>query len=384
MRTLFSTILLISIGISFGCSDDTVPGSEGSGDMQAPDLSVTLPDRQPPVPDAGPRVPDQAPQPDQAPEPDIAVDMTPVDQAPPEEDMTLDMESTPVDMGGEEDAGPLMDTPPLSCEGDWCPSSRLSAIEIPANAQAALAGGCDLDATENGSAIGGLFALAPDFDLNQSVTQDASGNAPLLLVSHLSGWEAGQTGNEAGVVDLQFFSAAPGAGGLLLERVAFEENDPANPPRVSFPETSIEGAQLSTPPASFTIDLPLLPDVIIEIALTQASMTGDLGVDEVGFSVSNGVISGYLTADALFSLATRLLEICALPNAPQLCGQLAFLGDSPEAIVGLLVGILGGYDAELNGDEIAPCDDPFGNTCNAFGVCLLVDFEPTTVLGVVP
>ena len=105
----------------------------------------------------------------------------------------------------------------------------------------------------------------------------------------------------------------------------------------------------------------------------------------VCLTLESGVVRcGYLTADALFALATRLLEICALPEAPNLCAQIGLLGDSPEAIVGLLVGILGGYDAELNGDDIAACDDPFGDTCNAFGVCLLVDFESTTVLGVAP
>ena len=111
-------------------------------------------------------------------------------------------------------------------------------------------------------------------------------------------------------------------------------------------------------------------------------MSGDLSVNETGFAVENGVISGYLTDESLFSISSEIAALCEAAARPAFCNQIAIFGNDPMTITALLEGLLGGYDTEFHDGIASPCEDPFDGTCNAFGVCLLVEFEPATVHGV--
>ena len=273
----------------------------------------------------------------------------------------------------------LGDTDPLECMGSYCPSARLSALTIPADAAAATTGGCRLAGSSNGASLGGLLALAGGaVDTNSFVQPDENGEISLILLNHLKGWADGATGNSAGELDAQFFTGVQsGVDTFDIDPVSLQGD---GSPYISFPGTTVTDGLLSTPTSTFTVNLPILDGVNLGIRLDQAKLEGDLSIKPAGFELNNGVLGGYLTTDGIMELINGLIAACTSPMPPDALSSVCpIIGTDANVAFGLLTTFVT-LDTAVNGD--APAASCSGADCNALSVCLLVGMTPVTVSGI--
>jgi hypothetical protein len=272
------------------------------------------------------------------------------------------------------------DTEALSCMGDYCPSARLSALSLPQTPADATASGCRLASDKNGTALGGLLMLAGDVDTNEFVTPNASGEIELILLNHLDGWMSGATGNDAGTFSSKFYTGVQVDSGFEIDPVSFDES---GNPIIYFDGTSVVDGLYQTPPSDFRVSLPLA-GLDLELRLSQTEVNGFVTVDETGFNMTEGVLGGYLTKDAILELIQGITDLCD-PNAenrPELCDTVSsVLSGNAESDLILLTSILGGFDSAVNGSDVSACagDSP---DCNAISVCILLEMESAKISGI--
>ena len=277
---------------------------------------------------------------------------------------------------------PPGDTDPLSCEGDYCPSARLSGLEIPSDAANATMRGCRLEGNGNGSSLGGLLAIAGDVDTNSFVQPDENGDIQLILLNSLQGWETGATGNEAGTLDAQFYTGdQSGDNEFTISPSSFLES---GEPLIRFETTIVDGL-LATEASDFSVAIPIVEGLPLSLLLSQTQITGAVSVDEVGFAITDGVLGGYLTREAVIALIEGITTACNSPDGPaDICGVVGtFLTGNAEADLGLLLSFIpGGFDTIINGDDVSACPDGGSPDCNAISVCILLEMKSTTITGI--
>ncbi|MCA9543559.1 MAG: hypothetical protein KC613_04185, partial [Myxococcales bacterium] len=279
------------------------------------------------------------------------------------------------------------DTAAAPAANEWGPSAYVVALDIPDNADAAFAAGCNMFGASAGSAL----APAEDFlgdagNLDAVVTPDETGNADLTLMARLDGAMEGMTGNQIQTSDISFFvGSRDGEGNFLIDLDSFEGGDAANGPLISFENACVANGKLKAPGSRFSVTLPIVEGLPLSLTLEQTRFSGDLDFDAVGFNVSNGALRGYLTQGTLEETIAVLTEVCASETPPDLCGTIGqFLQGPPETVIDLLFGLLGvdGFDVNIAGDgTVADCAD---DNCNGIGVCLLVDMRSVAISGTEP
>ena len=290
-------------------------------------------------------------------------------------------------MAGEPMAGAMMervgpgDTDAISCMGDYCPSARLSALSLPGSPDEAAAAGCRLASAKNGTALGGLLALAGgSVDTNSFVQPDENGEIQLVLLNHLKNWADGASGNDAGSLSSNFYTGVQeGADAFSIDPISFDE---AGNPIIFFSDTMVTDGLYHTPASDFIVDLPIagLP---LQLRLSQTEVTGFVTTDNVGFNMTEGVLGGYLTKDAIVSLIDGIGAVCASDMPPELCGTVSSVltGDT-EADLQTLLLVLGGFDSAVSSDgNVSACagDSP---DCNAVSVCILLEMSSTAISGI--
>jgi hypothetical protein len=249
---------------------------------------------------------------------------------------------------------------------------------LPQTSDDAYAGGCRLASSKNGTALGGLLTLAGDVDTNEFVRPDADGNIQLVLLNHLAGWAEGMSGNNAGTLSANFYTGNQEEGGFSIDPVSFDEN---GDPIIYFDGTEVIDGLYQTPPADFIVDLPVA-SLPLQLRLSQTEVSGFVTTDETGFNMTEGVLGGYLTRDAIIELIEGINAVCASDTPPDLCSTVSsFLSGNAETDLGLLVPILGGFDSSVNGANVSACsgDSP---DCNAISVCILIEMESAKITGI--
>jgi hypothetical protein len=109
-------------------------------------------------------------------------------------------------------------------------------------------------------------------------------------------------------------------------------------------------------------------------------MVGNLALDEVGFTLSNGVLGGYLTRDAIVELVDTIGAACDGDNPPaDICDALAGFGGA-AGILPLLEGIAP-YDSAVTAEGAQTCSALGAPDCNALSVCLLITMESANISG---
>ena len=158
-----------------------------------------------------------------------------------------------------------------------------------------------------------------------------------------------------------------------------------NKAKRSFPSMHLvtDGLYL-TPKADFIVDLPLA-ELPIQLRLSQTEISGFVTTDEVGFNMTEGVLGGYLTKDAIIELIDGINAVCdGSAEQPDLCSTVSsFLSGDAETDLALLVPIIGGFDSAVAADgSTSACTD--GPDCNAISVCILVEMESASVPAIAP
>ena len=264
----------------------------------------------------------------------------------------------------------------LSTDGHQ--SSVMTFLDAPADPDDAIAEGCTTLGAHHGASLANLGILF-DGNFSDIVSPDANGEIAMLMVFQLGGWRVGQTVAQTGQLSLNLYKGEILDESFWLDASSFDEN---GEPRIRFEGTFIDDGSLNTPAvATFNLPIPTGP-IIFDLALEEAVMVGDVRVDEIGFSIQNGRIEGYLTEQTLVENITRFQVHCAeegmgddscelINSAPQ--------GTPPDALVATLLSVLGGgYDAKINNGVALDCVDD----CNALSVCLLYGTTGVDILGI--
>ncbi|MGK0358852.1 MAG: hypothetical protein ACI9U2_001146 [Bradymonadia bacterium] len=271
------------------------------------------------------------------------------------------------------------DTMPLGEANEYGPSSRVTFLDIPADAATAEAAGCTVAGAKKGSALGGLLGLLGGTMLSDFVNPDDAGEIQLVLLSQLEGWTVGQTGNEAAKATFNLFVGDLVEGEFLIDQDSFVGGDPNNGPVISLEETSIANAQIQTSNGDVSIDLPLVPGVPLRLDLFGANYSGSLRVSADGFDSQNGLLQGYLTKEGLANLVDGIYAGCESEDPPSLCDQLQGIAPTAADAVILLEGLVG-YDVNFVDGEGSDC----AADCNATGVCLQIEMTGTKIAGINP
>jgi len=292
---------------------------------------------------------------------------------------------TCLDGFGGDPCEPLVDTAPLPPQNRWGPAARVTWADVPADANDAVARGCDVAGTHGGSGLQGLIALGSS-SLPERLEPDETGAIELILLGHLAGWTTGQTGNEAGVADLRFYLGSQSAGGRFsIQARSFVGGDPNAEPLDHFPGARIAGAQISSDAVPFTLTLDLVGDLPLSLRLTATHIAGALSVDGAGFAVRGGRLSGYLTRAALLETIGEIRTACGAPDPPALCADVEpFIPaqGTPERALALVVALLGGFDARIEQPTPIACDPAAGIECDAVSVCLVLEMHGVIIDGV--
>jgi hypothetical protein len=233
---------------------------------------------------------------------------------------------------------------------------------------------------KNGTALGGLLMLAGGaVDTNSFVRPNDEGKIDLVVLNHLVGWADGATGNDAGSLTSNFYTGEQeNDTDFLIDPVSLVDGEPL----IYFNDTTVTDGLYMTSPADFIVDLPI-EDLPLQLRLSQAEISGLVSLDDRGFNMTEGVLGGYLTRDAIIDLIDGINTVCASDDAPSLCDSVgSFLSGDAEQDLGLLLPILGGFDSAVAADGgVSACagDSP---DCNAVSVCILIEMSSASITGI--
>jgi hypothetical protein len=312
------------------------------------------------------------------------VDQAIVDQA------IMDME---MDMLIEDQFIPS-NTNALSCVGEYCPSSRLISLDMPANPAVAIQRTCDALGYHRGSSFYNVFSLL-GFDISRLFEPNDFGNIPLVILAHLDGWQQGLTGNENEFVNLQFFKGfqTNALFDFSIDPSSWVNQDASQGAVIQFPQSRTYNARLESSTSQFNLSLELIPSLPFELALESAKVKGDLSLDAIGFNLRNAVLDGYMKDDRLFDFVNQLIAQCTVETPANFCATLgSFLNlQDPQASLSTVLTLLGGYDARVEDDgNVVGCERANQNCCrnvdnvcypaNALSVCLLLEMNAINII----
>ncbi len=334
--------------------------------------------------DSAPAAPDVGPGPDAdmhiARETDAAAaadagDMGPTADAMLPPDAALEPDAAPVD--------PL--TVPLAGQSPWGPAARVSALDVPNNADTARRAGCLLHGEGAGSKLYSLLLVAGG-GLGSQVRPNPAGEIDLVVLMRAVGWEPGVSSGELDTVDIEILRGLQGPDGALLYRTdGFVDGDPEQPANTAFVGSGVDDGWLWTDQIQFELPLSLLGSPELPLRLENTVLTGRIAAEGPGFRLDDGALAGYITDEAVLELAAVLREQCLVEDAPTFCALIrSQLDEPPEVLLELVVGIIGGFEARVEGPRATPCDPEQPDDCNAVGVCLVLEGSPVIVEGAAP
>ena len=259
--------------------------------------------------------------------------------------------------------------------GDYAPASRVSKLDIPGNVEDAFMAGCDTVGGNNGSGLSGLLTFIGD--LSTLTQPDADGNYDLLLLFQLAGWNVGEAPGDNLKLNL-YVGDANADGGFTIDRDSFVDADPMNDPKLTF-DGSVDECVLQSDSGNFALTLPLLPGLDLSFNLSQAKVKGRVAAAEKGFDMTQGTVTGYLTRDAVVEIVRALKMACDGDNPPSLCSQAAALLNQPEEqLVTTISSLIRGFDSLVTDNGV---EGDCGDECNAVSVCLIVESEAVSIVG---
>ena len=154
-------------------------------------------------------------------------------------------------------------------------------------------------------------------------------------------------------------------------------------PIIYFENTTVTDGLYLTPKSDFIVDLPLAENFPLSLRLSETEVSGFVSTDDVGFNMTEGVLGGYLTKDAIIELIDGINTVCAGDTPPDLCGTVSgFLSGDANQDLALLVPLIGGFDSAVAADgSVSACsgDSP---DCNAISVCILLEMDSVSINGI--
>ncbi|MEZ4437323.1 MAG: MopE-related protein, partial [bacterium] len=167
---------------------------------------------------------------------------------------------------------------------------------------------------------------------------------------------------DVGTFDLAVLTASRENGVYVIDDAALDEN---GRPLILFPRARVRGGDLRTEPGVFALDVPILGDIILRLAFSDAEIRGAVSVDEDdGFALADGVLWGAVTQVALDAALQGLLSACDEQDPePAFCGQL-------RPVIPILPNLID-LDQDLDGDGEA----------EAYSACLLIAAAPEDLEG---
>ncbi len=298
-----------------------------------------------------------------------APDVAPPDADPPEPDG--------------EAVDPL--TVPLAGQSQWGPAARVHRLDVPPDPETARRAGCLLHGAGAGSRMFNLLLLAGG-GLGGQVRPDGAGHIALVLLMRARGWEPGLSAGELESLDIDVLIGAQGPDLELLYRPgAFVDGDPQGPPLTTFAETWVDEGWLESDRVTMAVPISLLDSPELPLVLDQTTLTGRVSAEGPGWRLTDGVMAGYVTTERMAILVEELRAGCVVDDPPTFCALIrSQLDNTTEELIALVVDIIGGLDARVDGPRAAPCDPEMEDGCNAIGICLLAQAEPVVVEGVAP
>ena len=266
------------------------------------------------------------------------------------------------------------DTDQLRCaSGDLCPTAYLSVSRIPSSLMDAELNHCNLQSARGGSAFGSLLDLLGGTSSEQ-LTQSSIEDGILVIVNHLGGWDTGLTGNQTGTLQADFYPIL----NTPLDALSINVMREYRRFIVSRDVIITDGLYATETRGDFRIYTALTPEALLPISLVEAEWSGFLSLDDQGFNVREGVLTGYITEAGLRELFITIREACEESEDPTLCTFESFFGSDDESAVETFLTLLGGYDARVSSGEISACADT-SDDCNAIGVCVLFEMVSLSV-----
>ena len=263
---------------------------------------------------------------------------------------------------------------PLDCAGDLCPAARITYLEFPRLPEESAARGCRLLGENNGTGIGSVLAIAGgSVNLNSYLQPNEEGEIEFLLINHIT-WPSGLTGAEAGPLRATLYNGVGDAQSLSIVR--------GNPTVKPYSERlSVERGLYYSPPSEVTMRLPI-KDLTAPVRLSHAELSAYLTLDSVGFNLTEGILAGYLTQDAILGIIESLKADCQSdPNISNCRNLSSVLSGDLDNNLEFLVQLMGGYDALIDDQGVLhTCED--APQCNAVGVCLFFEMESVQIVGV--
>jgi hypothetical protein len=271
----------------------------------------------------------------------------------------------------------------LAEQNMWGPMARVTALDIPETPVAARAAGCLVEGKSAGSAVRNLIVLAGG-GLDEIVEPDGDGLVATVLFFRAVGWPVGESALDLEHVDFEFYEGAQDADLAFVLKGAEEAGEAADP-RAVFAATAVKDGWIQTVPADLRLPVSLALAPGLALPLSGARISGRLAADDPGFRVDRGILTGYLTFDGAVQLVREIVASCRSDEPPGLCDLLGGQVDRPvEEIVGIVVGVLGGYEVRYDGNRAVRCNPAEEDGCNAVAMCARISARGVEVVGVEP
>ena len=230
-------------------------------------------------------------------------------------------------------------------------------------------------------AVGRVNALAVAGDADPDCPDldgDGAPNNALALVGMLAN-ESLATAVDGGTLNLFMLAAglaAPGLNGVfdleIVTAVRADQGFSIDPtsldadgrPRIRFPASRVREGALETSSETFPLAVPLVDGIELTLRVSSARLRGVVTVDENdGLTLDAGALTGVVTRDDLQAGIDAIVEICAMPDAPEFCAQ---VGGVLPVITDILIA-----DADVSGDGML----------DGYSTCLNLGAEPEILDG---
>jgi hypothetical protein len=244
------------------------------------------------------------------------------------------------------------------------PAGRIVSITAPEDAQAGRDGGCVSFGANVGAGFGNLLLVAGGLD--QTLTPNDGGQIRIILLAIARGRALRLT---EGALEMDgSFTVETTKWGAAYADVA----------------QSSDG-WISTEAAKMTMPVPVFSDYMTQLDFVSARFSAQPAIDANGLEVKQGVLSGYVTKDAMLSVLRTVDGVCRSPMPPMIC-QVAedFVGDGKSLVDALPVflSFVNGFDTKIENDQPYACDpSDVRGECNAVSACFFLDIAGVTVRG---
>jgi len=260
---------------------------------------------------------------------------------------------------------------PLTPEGVLAPVGRVVQMAIPENPDAARRAGCLVHGASVGTGPYNLNLVAGG-DIFERLRPDRTGDISLVLLFRALDWAAGVTANALDTMTLQFMAGHhSSADGFSADESEFVDSDPAGEAKIQFDEISLRAGWFEAGPTALSIPFAIFDSPIIPLALESVNLSGRVAADGPGLRIDHGVVTGYITLEAMVSVIVEIRALCETDASAAGCALIGGQLNRPnEELAALVLSILGNYDTRLEDGLAYACDPGEEGACNAVGLCL--------------